>query len=717
MKKTNLITFGRAIRLLAVLGLCLDFSASAALLLQEGFNYPNGILGNNSPWTAATSLIYVTNNSLAYSNLATISPNNSAVVTPGTVAASYRPIGSIPTSGTVYYSCLINFLSLSGSYYITGLTQATNSTPGGSGADPLDLVDRNSTTPYAFGIRGKGVSGSYGVALNFNTTYFLVLKYNSSSGAVSLYLNPAPGGTEPVTPYASNTGASVQDLTYLYLRSGGSTAGTFSIGNLRVGTTWNDVTPIAAQSGVVVFTAQPPAIITAGTALANVNVQLQDGLGNNLASNNVPVKLILSSGSFATGTTTVNTDSTGLATFSGLVVNAAGTYTLTASANGYGTVVSSNCVINPAAIDHYTLSSSSSVFVSLPFVVSGMAVDTFSNLVTTDNSTVVTLGSSTGNVRFDGNKSGVFGQYGDNLVALDGGTFNLNAEDGQTENVSISASDANGKTGISSLITVISNGISANGAMLNAFLDSLQVDKYWLVGTSVNWLTGAPGGSGPNMTLGTDSHCSAFAGSACEMLGVYILRPPDVSDLDLANHQADWFVTNTVGWVPIATMVNAQHMADTGMLVMASYKSSSGSGHIALLRASNWTDNNVNATGPEECQSGTYNFADTNIMTGFNQHSGAFPNNIKYYGHIVNYPISPVWPLLGPITLSNLNFTSGLTTIVGRQYQLQWSPNLMNWSPLMNFTNSNSPLTFFTNSYFSGPISGPAPKFYRLLAQ
>ncbi len=707
----------KRIRLIAPLILCLSHCASATLLLQEGFNYSNGVLGSNAPWTAPTSLINITNRSLNYSNLTAVSPNNSVVVGPGTATASYRPIETPVTSGSVYYSCLINLSSLGGSFYISGLTQATNAAPSGSAADPLDLVDKVSGSGYALGIRGMGVSGSYGAALNFNVTYFLVLKYDFSSGAVSLYVNPALGGTEPATAYASNTGATVPDLTYLYIRSGSSSAGTFSIANLRVGTTWTDVTPPGNQAGVLTFGTQPPAFTSAGNPLANITVQLQDALGNNVASNHVPVTLVLNGASFESGQTTVDTDSTGLAVFSALIITNSGTYTMTASASNFGSAVSSSFTINPAAINHYAVTVPPLAVIGQPFAISGVAQDVYNNRVTTDNSTQVGLGSSTGNVLFDGNNDNIYGQLGDSIVSLAGGTFTLNAEDRQLETVSIGVSDANGNSGSSGLITISTNGISTEGAMLGNWLLALQVDKYWLVGTSVNWLTGAAGGTGPNMTEGTASHCSAFAAAVAQLLGVDILGQPDASDINLANHQADWLATNTSGWFNISSMTTAQQMANAGMLVVASYKASSGSGHIAILRPSSRSASSINANGPEECQSGDDNYADTNVITGFSVHPGAFPNGILYFGHAVNYPLPNVIPAIASGSISNQIFRTTLTSIVGRTYQIQWSSNLTSWSALQTYTNSNNSANFFVNTPFNDSLSGSGRKFYRLLAQ
>jgi hypothetical protein len=133
------------------------------------------------------------------------------------------------------------------------------------------------------------------------------------------------------------------------------------------------------------------------------------------------------------------------------------------------------------------------------------------------------------------------------------------------------------------------------------------------------------------------------------------------------------------------------------------------------LRPSKWSDATINAFGPEECQSGTYNFADTNISTGFNQHPGAFPSNILYYGHVVYYPINSVNPILSSSGISNQTFNASFSSIVGRKYQVQWSSNLTSWNVLNTFTNSNNSTNFYTNSVVQDALAGG--RFYRVLAK
>src|SRR5437016_3741779 len=82
-----------------------------------------------------------------------------------------------------------------------------------------------------------------------------------------------------------------------------------------------------------------------------------------------------------------------------------------------------------------------------------------------------------------------------------------------------------------------SGGITARGQHLARVLEEMEVEKYWQPGVSVNWKTGRHDPQvGQHAT-----HCSAFAAAACERFGVYILRPPEHSQVLLANAQQKWF--------------------------------------------------------------------------------------------------------------------------------------------------------------------------------
>jgi hypothetical protein len=623
-------------------GLFFSLGAQGSLLLQDGFNYTSGgALAGQGTWATTTNSAFITvgSGSLTYPGLADFSPSgNMAVVSGqsetvgGPASYTYCPFSGASQSGAgtiVYASFLLNVTAVvSGdNYTFLGMLPYAASGPGNGGTfdknnDPIDLACKYSATgQYALGIRSLGQSASFATtALPINTTALIVLKYDFTAKKASLFINPALAG-EPGTADATSTGTSMAgSLDQLYIRNGGTSLGVasqnYGVDTIRVGNTWAEVTPQAPvpQAARLGFTTAP-SVGTAGATMARVVVQAQDANTNSVATNNVPITVSLNSGSFGAGaTTTVYTDATGKAAFTNLVIDIAGTYTMTAAASGIG-----------AALSAAT---------SSPF----------------------TIGPT--------------------------------------------------------------NAISQPGQALSVFLDSLQVEQYWADGLKVNWLTGAAGGSGSNLTQGAASHCSAFAAGAAEVLGVYLLRPPDASDLNLANNQADWLATIPGGWYAVPSMPNAQQLANVGALVVASYKDTSGSGHIAIVRPSTRSDVDVQAYGPQECQSGVHNYNSTNVMTGFDQHDYAFPDGIRYYGHALTSPVLPVNPVFGPQALSNGVFRADVTNIVGRKYTFQCSSNFLTWSNLLTYTNSNSPTNFYCVTLLTNaPGAGSPLRFYRLLAQ
>jgi hypothetical protein len=344
------------------------------------------------------------------------------------------------------------------------------------------------------------------------------------------------------------------------------------------------------------------------------------------------------------------------------------------------------------------------------------AQDANTNSVATNNVPITvglntgSFGSGTTTVYTDATGKAVF----TNLVINSPGTYTLTATAS-----GIGAGLASATSGSFEIVSTNVTAITPQGYALSAFLDSLRVEQYWADLVSVNWLTGAAGGSGPNKTQGTASHCSAFAGAVAELLGVYLLRPPEASDMGLADNQATWLQTNqSAGWFPISSMLAAQSMVNTGALVVASYNDPNTSGHIAILRASMKSNADVLTYGPEECQSGVYNYNDTNVVTGFNQHTGAFPNGIRYYGHALTGSIMPVNPVLGASSLSNGVFCVNATNIVGRKYTFQCTSNFLTWSNVLTYTNSNGGSNFWCVTPLTDSAgAGSAPRFYRLLAQ
>jgi hypothetical protein len=187
----------------------------------------------------------------------------------------------------------------------------------------------------------------------------------------------------------------------------------------------------------VAFT-QQPTNTTAGAAISPaVTVAVQDANGNTVASDTSTVTLTLSGGTFAGGGTTLSAAAVnGVATFSNLVINATGSYTLTASDGALTSATSNSFAVSPGA-------AAKLAFVQQPTnAATGAAItpavtvavrDAFGNTVT-GNTSSVTLTLSSGTFAGGSNTTSAAAVNGvatfSNLVINAAGTYTLAATDG-----------------------------------------------------------------------------------------------------------------------------------------------------------------------------------------------------------------------------------------------------------------------------------------------
>ena len=183
----------------------------------------------------------------------------------------------------------------------------------------------------------------------------------------------------------------------------------------------------------------------------------------------------------------------------------------------------------------------------------------------------------------------------------------------------------------------LASGDKADGRRLARFLDSLQVEDRWPAGVHVDWETGLPDGKVEHFE-GKHTHCSAFVASAAKQLGVYILRPPEHGQTLLANAQFDWLRDHGAefGWRAAPDGYEAQRAANRGYLVVVTYKNHSPDkpGHIAIVRPSGRSREEILADGPEIIQAGRHNYTSTTLRRGFADHPAALGRNeVAYYEH------------------------------------------------------------------------------------
>ncbi len=166
---------------------------------------------------------------------------------------------------------------------------------------------------------------------NFN----LVLQVEDSAGnfignsnaPVKLSLVGAPAGSKL---NGTLTTRAVNGIVTVHNVSLSKNTGLFTLGATLPGsvTSYSNPIVVAGPATKLAVTKQPPASVSAGTALSAITVQLLDAFGHVAADDSaVTVSLIGPSGAVLGGTKTLHAVN-GTVTFNGLTVSKAGTYSL-----------------------------------------------------------------------------------------------------------------------------------------------------------------------------------------------------------------------------------------------------------------------------------------------------------------------------------------------------------------------------------------------------
>jgi hypothetical protein len=190
---------------------------------------------------------------------------------------------------------------------------------------------------------------------------------------------------------------------------------------------------------------------------------------------------------------------------------------------------------------------------------------------------------------------------------------------------------------VASFSPALAGDISPAGQSLGQKLDSFDVEHHWPAHLHVDWETGVPDGK-PEKGTGKHTHCSAFVASAAKQLGVYILRPPEHSQVLLANAQNEWLESEGAaqGWRRLKDGQEAENEANKGELVVASYHNHHDNkpGHIAIIRPSTKSAEAIAEEGPDMVQAGEHNYNTVSARKGFAGHPAAWRDNeIEYFAH------------------------------------------------------------------------------------
>ncbi|MGA3143281.1 MAG: PEP-CTERM sorting domain-containing protein [Verrucomicrobiota bacterium] len=250
MKRLSLVAVGVS---------CMLFqSAYGTLLFSDGFNYDSGgpLAGNVNPgsgdtWGVGNSAMTIGSGNLTYPGLEDLGGNDLSIVWNGGTAGSVTNGFANITSGTIYYSFLLDVTTApGGNSYLTSLNPGTSTPNGSSDAISMYFGTVTGGGGYRLGVRGGGASAVYtssSTPYSLSTTYLVVLGYNFNGGVaannLSLWIDPtsfggsAPTATLTLTPTTVATG-----IDNVGFKVQSSVAGAFLVDNLLVGTTWADVT-------------------------------------------------------------------------------------------------------------------------------------------------------------------------------------------------------------------------------------------------------------------------------------------------------------------------------------------------------------------------------------------------------------------------------------------------------------------------------------------
>jgi hypothetical protein len=190
--------------------------------------------------------------------------------------------------------------------------------------------------------------------------------------------------------------------------------------------------------------------------------------------------------------------------------------------------------------------------------------------------------------------------------------------------------------------------INDGGDRLRVFLDGTHVETRWIADYHVIWQTGQRNGPAEGDPA-HHTHCSAYVAAAALYLDIYVLRPPNHKQLQLANAQVIWLggggddpgpTSSASGWSALGKSGDAGVLdaavtaANLGKLVVAGYfqplTEQSKAGHIVVIRPQ---DSFPSDDGPQVVTAGVKNFKSASMRYAFGDHPLAWPNEIQLFVH------------------------------------------------------------------------------------
>jgi hypothetical protein len=391
------------------------------------------------------------------------------------------------------------------------------------------------------------VTSTAGSALNPGVTVTVQDAYGnaviSSTSTITLAVGSGPGSFGSGSTLTTAAVKGVATFSNLILDAAGSYAFSASANSLTSATsTTVTVNPAAASK---LFVSQAPATATAGQAInPAVTVSVEDAYGNAVTSSKSTITLAVSSGpgAFASGSTLSAAAVNGVATFSKLILDTAGSYILSATSGSLTAAKSTSITVNAAAATKLVIAqapTSGTAGTALSPTLQIKLEDQFGN-VATSNMSAVTVAAASGPASVAGaSTASVAAVNGvatfSNLIFNTAGTYTVKVSDGSlttatSGNITISAAAA------SKLVFTQTPATGTAGKALSPAIKVSVEDAYGNVVTSNTSKITLVVNSGPNgftsgstVTVAAVSGVATFSKLLCDNAGSYLIGASDGS--------------------------------------------------------------------------------------------------------------------------------------------------------------------------------------------
>ncbi len=251
-------------------GLLTTPTAQADVIVKDNLDsYAAGDLYNNGPWlrqnATVANPVQLSSGSLTYDGYANNATGMSATL--GNTSGSQKLKMVFPedkyfkeAAGTIYYSVLLNVKAYEDgetapkdaaiiAFMQLGFNLSNADGAVGTEFGKLFIKKGSANDKFILSVAQNGTKPTaYGTELNAETTYLVVVKYNTSDNSASLFVNPSNTATEPAANAINNLNASSFNsergfaaLTFNQAATATTSVPKIEFDDVRVATAWADL--------------------------------------------------------------------------------------------------------------------------------------------------------------------------------------------------------------------------------------------------------------------------------------------------------------------------------------------------------------------------------------------------------------------------------------------------------------------------------------------